>query len=350
MISGRFRFRKEFPVLSFELNAKQQHAEAGYFLLRQFGPFAEVAEIVRYHHVPWSFGHGRTHNGRVVDLCSHIVNLADRVEISINREVPVKKQLQALRDKISAHRNTLFCPDVVDAFSALSERDYFCYDLDSPSLEKTLSSRCQSPPVEFNLDTLTDLATLFGYTIDFRSRFTALHSSATAVIASSLAESLDFSESETRLMKAAGLLHDVGKLGVPREILEKPCALEKDEFEIIKAHPFHCHRMFHDFTELNEFNKWISFHHERLDGKGYPFGLKGDAIPLGSRVLAVADVYVALTENRPYRQGLTPENALAVVKENMVGGALDDNVVSCLDDNFLYLDGLRRRVQKKGVK
>lgn len=345
---GALSVQERLSCLSFELNHPQQHAEAGYLLLRDFAPLATIAAHVRDHHSPWScVGDDRR---TAPSLASNIINLADRVEISIARNKSPKGQFAALCATLDSHRGTLFAPEVVAAFTSLSKRDDFSAALEKADLHKILTARCPSAPLLLNDQDLTELATLFGHTIDFRSRFTALHSSGTAAIAASLAKLMGFSEHDVRLMKAAGLLHDIGKLSVSRELLEKPGMLDDHEFETIKTHPAHARRLLATFPELQTLNDWVSYHHERIDGKGYPFGLRGDDIPLGARVLAVADVFVALTEDRPYRSGMSPEEALTIVSSMSTQGALDRAVVEQLEEHFKYLNALRVRVQQLAQK
>src|SRR5208337_2538002 len=101
----------------------------------------------------------------------------------------------------------------------------------------------------------------------------------------------------------AGLLHDIGKLSVPEDILEKPAPLDCSEVNKIKAHSFMTHRILENIGSLDKITQWASLHHERLNGTGYPYHYGKEKLPVGARIIAVADVFTALTENRPYRKG-----------------------------------------------
>lgn len=342
---GALSVQERLACLTFEMLNPQHHAEAGYLLLKGFAPFATLARLVRAHHVPWSTIAGKRHADPTMRIASNIINLADRAEVSIVRDRPVKEQLFALCEKMSSVSGTLFSPEIVAAFVALGRRDSFSDELESESLEEILSARCTGAPFLLNAEELLKLGTLLGRTIDFRSRFTAVHSNGVAAISAALAKLMGFNAEDVQLMKAAGLLHDVGKLSVPREVLEKPAALTREEFDVIKAHPANARRLFDNLPQLHALRDWVSCHHERLDGCGYPFALRGDEIPLGARIMSVADIFVALVEDRPYRAGLSPEEALGIVKSMVTQGALDADVVGHLEQHFKYMNLLRSRVQ-----
>ncbi len=123
-------------------------------------------------------------------------------------------------------------------------------------------------------------------------------------------------------LQISAQLHDVGKIGIEDHILKKPGALTEEEFEVMKTHTTKGANILRPVTQLAEMLPGIELHHEALDGRGYPYGLKGDQIPLLARVIAVADTFDALTTNRPYQQAHTPEQALQIIK-NLAGKRLD---------------------------
>lgn len=143
------------------------------------------------------------------------------------------------------------------------------------------------------------------------------------------------------MMKVAGYLHDLGKLAVPAEILGKPGKLTNDEWNIIRSHTYHTHHIVGAIPALEVINTWAAFHHECLDGNGYPFHIKGDDVPLGSRIMAVTDVFTAITEDRPYRKGMTTEEALWVLQQMVADLKLDGSVVSGLREHFDEVNSAR---------
>jgi HD-GYP domain-containing protein (c-di-GMP phosphodiesterase class II) len=137
-------------------------------------------------------------------------------------------------------------------------------------------------------------------------------------------------DSEVAFIRRASLLHDLGKLGVPNSILEKPARLSADEFERVKKHPYHSYEILRRIQGFQEISEVAGAHHERLDGTGYFRGLSGDKLTLPARVIAVADVYDALTARRPYRDALPIDFALGIMRKD-VPHALDAGCFEALE-------------------
>ena len=159
--------------------------------------------------------------------------------------------------------------------------------------------------------------------------------------AETLAGLAGFSKREREYMRIAGLLHDLGKLAVPREILEKPGKLDKSEFDIIRAHTYHTYRILDTLEDFDTINTWGSFHHERLNGKGYPFHHDGDVLSLGSRIMCVSDVFTAITEDRPYRPGMPQKEVTGVLRSMVKSGSIDGSIVKLLEQNLEEVNGVR---------
>ena len=168
-------------------------------------------------------------------------------------------------------------------------------------------------------------------TIEAKDAYTKGHSERVAELSAQIARKMNYSESEIEKIKYAGYLHDVGKVSLESNILNKKGELSKKEYEIVKEHPEVGADIVKNVKYLEEVADYVKYHHERLDGSGYPEGLKGDEIPEGARILAVADVYDALTSNRPYRSAWKRNKALNLLKEES-GECLDENVVDKLFD------------------
>lgn len=160
---------------------------------------------------------------------------------------------------------------------------------------------------------------------------TAGHVERVAVLAVQMGEHLHLPTGRLRLLAAGGLLHDIGKLSVPTEVLQKPARLTDEEFDVVQRHPSQGRTL---LTELGGFHplilELVELHHERVDGTGYPHGLAGTGLPLEVRILAVADVFDALTTDRPYRRACTAEDALSELDVQADTGGLDERCVAAL--------------------
>jgi putative nucleotidyltransferase with HDIG domain len=176
---------------------------------------------------------------------------------------------------------------------------------------------------------LDRIASAFADIVDAKSPLTASHSQRVAGYAASLADKLGLSAAEATDVRRAGLLHDLGKLGVPNAILDKPAALTAAEYEEIKRHPELTLRILAPVVQLEAVAEMAARHHERLDGRGYFRGLAAPSLALGARIVAVADVYEALTSDRPYRASMPYEQAIAILDEE-TGGHLAHDVVAAL--------------------
>jgi len=152
--------------------------------------------------------------------------------------------------------------------------------------------------------------------LDARDPYSAGHSVAVAVYARDIAIEIGLDPGRVPRLYLSGLLHDIGKIAVPDAILTKPAALTDDEFDEIKKHPVVGEQILLPSKHFADILPAVRHHHERIDGKGYPDGLRDDAIPLEARIIAVADAYNAMTSNRPYRDAMTPELAVRVLEQN----------------------------------
>lgn len=346
---GALSLKERIDALNFELENPHYHSEVGYLLLKMFEPFSEIAQIVRFHHVPWGNGNGEEFRNIKVPIESHIIHLADRVGVLIDKRKEIFGQINEIVCKIESQSGSKFRPDAVEAFKNLAAREYFWLDSVSDSLGSLLPSRITAETLKLNLDGLLGLANLFRRIIDFRCEFTANHSTGVAVTAETLAHFVGFSELECKMMRIAGYLHDLGKLAVPVEILNKPGKLSVEEFNIIKRHTFYTYRVLEPISELERINTWAAFHHERLDGNGYPFHITEERLPIGSRILAVADVFTAISEDRPYRKGMDRISAFQVLNSMVSGRALDGNIVSILQQNYDEINYRRMSAQNASV-
>lgn len=170
-------------------------------------------------------------------------------------------------------------------------------------------------------------------TVDAKSKWTAGHSERVAELAVKIARAMNWSNERLELLLRAGLLHDIGKIGIPITLLDKPDKLTDEEYDTIKTHPAIGGKILEPIQAYKDILPLVAQHHERFDGKGYPDGLSGNEIDIGARILCVADVYDALISQRPYREGWIKENVIKFMRDNR-GSIFDPNVI----DVFLALE------------
>jgi HD-GYP domain-containing protein (c-di-GMP phosphodiesterase class II) len=165
--------------------------------------------------------------------------------------------------------------------------------------------------------------------IDGKDPYTRGHSERVARFSVAIAQGLDLSDEEIEKIRISALLHDVGKIGIDDNILKKPAALTDEEFELMKLHPQKGFKIMSQIPAMREFLPGMYMHHEMIDGRGYPQGLKGDEIPMQARIVSVADTFDAMTTDRPYQRAMKFEDALARIK-SFVGTRYDERVVASL--------------------
>lgn len=152
--------------------------------------------------------------------------------------------------------------------------------------------------------------------LEAKDRYTAGHSKSVEKITRLLCKEFGVSEYLTERVQIAALLHDIGKIGIPENILNKPGKLTESEYNVIKYHPVYGYEILKDVAGLKDICLWIRYHHERFDGKGYPDGKKGYEIPLESQILSIADVFDALVSDRPYRKAFSQDEAYKIIVES----------------------------------
>lgn len=354
---GAVSLAERFEALPFDAIEPHGHAEAGYRLLRGFAPLAAAARLIRFHHVRWDQGAGEKRADKTVPRAAHLIHLADRIDtLSLGRyqdPAPCDRHPDPLAgtrqivDQVRQQSGLMFHPDMVEAFESLAAREFFWLDLVSPHRAGAILRHVRPMAVDLT-GRGAGLVGLVARVIDFRSPFTATHSAGVATTAHALAGLAGFTPAECENMRLAGYLHDLGKLVVPAEILEKPARLEQHEYRLIKTHTYHTYRVLEKYPALGPIPGWAAFHHERLDGQGYPFRLKGAQLSPGARIMAVADVFTALTEDRPYRAGMPRWGAIPVLQK-MAGPALDPDIVALLAQNYEALDAVREQAQKEAA-
>lgn len=344
---GAIVFSDRMGLNNFEVTRAHLHGELGALLLSRFEPFRSFAPLVRFHHVCWDYGEGKNVFGEKVPSGSHILHLADRIAVLVDRRQPVLPQASSINEKIRGNSGRLFVPAFVEAFLEISKQDAFWLDLMSPSIERVIQKLSCLPRTNLTLEGLTSLSHFFALIIDTRSRFTATHSSGVASSAMELGAALGMNAPDCSKIRIAGNLHDLGKLMVPEKILLKPGELTNEEWLVMRAHPYYTHRILERVEGLEDITFWASNHHEELNGGGYPFGLSADNLTLGARTMAVADVFTAVVEDRPYRAGMKKEEIRKVFGEMVADRKLDKEVVEALFDNYKIIDESRRSAQEQ---
>ncbi len=345
--AGALSLSEELDEFYYDLNDPHQHAEVGFKLLREYKPLTSVSEIIRHHHVPWHGGEGRFFCEREVPYNSHVIHLAERICSLINEREEILGQRAMFDLLVSENKGGIFVPEIADAFLSLSHRESFWFEVTSRRIGEPLADFMAEQQATIDKDGIFSIAQLFYEIIDFRSRFTMNHSSGVAVVAEFLARAMGIEDDRVQDIKVAGYLHDLGKLVVPRKILEKPARLNDHEFNVIKGHSYETYNILKNLAGFDKIAIWAAFHHERLDGRGYPFHMAAAELPAEARIVAVADIFTALREDRPYRGGLARNQVMRILRRMTANGAIDGDCVSILEKSHDEIEANWMESQKK---
>lgn len=318
-------------VAEFDWSGSQLHCEIGHELLRDFAPLAALAEPVRYHHTRWEVLAAKPSLEPKVAERANLIHLVDRVDALAGAHLASGELLMhtaTIRQTIARHAGSYFSPRLVEAFLTASESEAFWLQLEPRGIQSVQQDMlARGELCTATMPELKQLALIFSRIVDAKSPFTAEHSLGVARLSRFLAERMQVSPHNCDKLEIAGLLHDLGKLRVADEILDKPGALDARERSAINAHSFETFQILRHIDGFEEIARWAAYHHEEPDGSGYPFRLIGATLPLEARILRVADIFQAMAQNRPYRAGLKAEELLVFLRKLTADGRVDGTIV-----------------------
>lgn len=324
----------------------EAHCHRGGNLFREAFWLAPSAPVIDWHHTPY---HVHTSEGRSIGdsavLCAQMLMLGDVLERSIDRDEFILHQVDTVCARLRKLSGAVLHPDVVQLFEQVSRREDFWLELVAKDLSRRLRARSLLRSIDLDYPAARAMSGVLKDITDFRSRFTASHSAGVACCARQIAERLSFSGKDLQQIELAGFLHDLGKLVVPNAILCKPGALTAWEYAVVRQHPYYTYRILSQVRGFEQIAEWAAFHHERLDGSGYPGGMDHQTLSLGAKVVAVADVAAAVAERRPYREPGGERAVLSALNQMGTQGLLDSTVIEALADNYVSIMGTMQAAQ-----
>ncbi|WP_442769788.1 HD-GYP domain-containing protein [Zoogloea ramigera] len=264
--------------------------------------------------------------GEAIPVVSRIALLAQVVDVFI-----VSDGADAACWEVEDRCGSWFDPAVVSAFRRCAADPAFWEQLSAPSLEAAVFALEPGRfVVALDEDYLDEIAIAFGQVVDAKSPYTAGHSARVALYTEGIAAELGLDEQRRRWLRRAALLHDMGKLGVSNAVLDKPGKLDEDEWAAVKRHAQYTESILSRIDAFGELAQVAGAHHERLDGRGYPRGLQAAEISLETRIITTADIFDAITAERPYRGAVPVAKTLAIMREE-VDKAIDARCLAALE-------------------
>jgi putative nucleotidyltransferase with HDIG domain len=319
----------------------EEHCIRGATYLSSCLPVAHLATEVRYHHTRWE---------RLLELpISHhlklranLLFLADRIDVL---QAPflasdrIMIEYPAIIARIKLLSGIFFAPELVNAFAEIANVESFWLAMEPDYLDEDLRDiGSHIPAILLDMPALKELARLFSRVVDAKSPYTDEHSQRVALVARELAIEFGIHGFELEQIEIAGLLHDIGKLRVSEDIIDKPSSLTADERATMHRHSYDTFRILQRVFEDSKIPIWAGLHHETLCGDGYPFKTKNKELDLECRIIAVADIFQALAQERPYRHIMSLDFIIDDLQSRVATGHLDALVVDKLINNaeFYY--------------
>ncbi len=319
-----------------EWQGSQEHCIVGAELLRTNDFVPWLAPLVRYHHCRWQDlqNEDLTDEEKLMSNCIYIADRADAL-LSQRKNVDVLHVVDEIRQILKRYSGTLFSPELMDAFQAVSRNEFFWLHLSSRHIDSFVQHMSANRGDEsVRGEKLLTIANIFARIVDAKSPFTAEHSCGVSQLAKFLAQRSGLAPEVCDGVEIAGLLHDLGKLNIPDEILEKPGPLNADERSIMIRHSFETYQILRRMKGVGSIADWAAFHHEKLNGRGYPFRLAEFDISREARIIAVADIFQALVQNRPYRKGLRQVEIVNILDRYVEKQCIDRDVVELVHDSL----------------
>lgn len=320
---GAYKTEEIDDMMAFENNHVWQHSIYGYLFLKNLSAMKEKARPLLFHHASYS---RYQELGLEDNDVSGLIRLADRIDVITNYS-----NAKFCEEWIIENRGTLLSPYWVDKFLEMPNHKEILEEIENQGYIPKMKKMTEDLSYEF--DEIESYLSVIAYTIDFRSEFMVLHTVTTVNVSTSIGERMDLDEQELSNLYFGALLHDVGKIACPVEILEKPGKLTYDEMEVMKKHV----SVTQDILEgviNNDIARIASRHHEKINGSGYPLGLTLADLTLSECICSVADIVSALVRQRSYKDAFDKNKTITILEKMKNDGELLSSTVNIVIRNF----------------
>ncbi|MDF2887342.1 MAG: hypothetical protein K0R23_1727 [Lacrimispora sp.] len=309
------------------------HCVIGERNVKDYPFLTDPQDVILYHHERYDGNGYFGLKGDEIPLISQIIAAADSFEKYFRHADGDYSHGDVLK-WLAICEEGMVCPSLAQVLHQMVEDQSVWENLRNDRIEQALEALIPSFEMEVPLDKIRQVTGVFSRIVDCKSSFTRRHSKGLAEKAARMAEYYNKDQAETTRLIIAADLHDLGKLAVPNSILDVPRALTRKEFETVKKHVYYTRVALENIRGFEDITEWAANHHEKLNGKGYPFGKTGDELDFNSRMMGCLDVYQALTEDRPYRSGMAHSQAVKVLSDMANSGFVDANITKDIDHAF----------------
>ena len=314
------------------IESLHEHCTEGEKNLESFPLYKRRENVILYHHEDYDGTGLFKISGEDIPIFSQIIHLADSLDRNFNLPRLKSNKREEVIRYASKNKNILFSPIVVDIFLSISHKERFWLDLSFYNITEVLNRIAPQIIYEYSWEDIIPISETFMNIIDSKSKFTCNHSKGISEKIRIMSDYYNFVTEKKLKLYIAANLHDLGKLYLPNAILEKPDKLNAFEFSEIKRHTYYTKLALDKIDGFEDISSWAANHHEKLNGKGYPESLCADELDFESRLLGVIDIYQALTEERPYRRGLSHKETMKIIYSMANGGFIDNQIARDIDN------------------
>ena len=342
---GAYKTEEIDCIVKFESGNVWEHSIYGSLFLKMFAPLDDYVEAVLYHHADYKCLKENGVAGTSL-FFADMIHLADRAD----QLWQIKSEI---KDELRRKKGSVFSEEAVELLIRADEKKHIRKQLTSGHFLNEIEEYVEQ--MRFSEEEQRTYLEMLAYSIDFRSEFMVLHTITTVNASMAIADVMELTDSQKQRLYYGALLHDVGKVSTPVEILEKPGALTPEEFEIMKQHVVESGKILEEYVHPDIYKIAVR-HHEKLDGSGYPMGLKDEDLSREERICAVADIVSALIRKRSYKQMFTKEQTIKILNDmaqrNKICPKVTETVVSNYDmlmdkinANGLYLSDIYQNMK-----
>lgn len=339
---GALSVKDKEQLYEIDVQDPEPHEIKGEQMLIGFKPFARISKIIRHHHIKYNQIISGIVDEKDIPIESYFICLADRIDVLLMKFEHDSDKYEKVILDINSRFGEVFAPFLYETFHKVSASSEFWNNINFNSFQDLLFLSLDNNTYDACNSDIEDLAIVFAKIIDYRSPWTTMHSQTVAKVAYSLATMMKLPEEDCFNIKIGGYLHDIGKIAIPTELLDKSGKLTENEFEIIKNHVVYTALILSPIKELEDIVDLAANHHEKHDQSGYPLKMKAEKLTVQMDVLAFADIFTALSEDRPFRKHLDPEEMKSTLA-TFTPEKLSEHVYNIIIANF---DELLRLTKK----
>lgn len=312
----------------------KEHCIIGEKNIVNYPLLTNIKDVIKYHHERYDGLGFFNLKGNEIPVMSQIIVIADTIEKKYKLQDNNHEMQKEIIEFVKAQENIMFSSTIVNAFLNISQNKKFWENLKDDFIDTALKDEIPQYSLELSFEEIHNITSVLSKIIDSKSKYTRRHSQELSEKAAVMADYYGFEKEVKMELVIAADMHDIGKLAVPNDILDSPNKLSDEEFDIIKKHSYFTRIALNGIKGFEDITEWASNHHEKLNGRGYPFGKADNDLDFNSRLLCCLDIYEALTEERPYRKGLSHKEAINILNKMKDDGFVDGNITNDIDKVF----------------